>query len=191
MGKLIISGNGKDFVKSTAHNWIFFILIAIVLVVVGFVLANQFGVRTLGGAIGQGIGGLLGVAAPQVRTGAYYTFMWGGIGSAVLLIGYGLMQDIYAGKTEIYVYENGIKGAGGGPKFAQSLEDTMKISSFQLEYDRIASVDVTHKKLLSINAFGKIYVVAVANPDEIATAINDRVRQVKTCSSYASEYDNK
>ena len=179
MGKLLVSGNGRDFVKSTAHNWVVFIIIAIALIVIGFVLANQFGYQTVGGAIGQGIGGWLGVTAPQVRTGAYYIFALGGVGLAAILIGYGAIQDIYAGKTEIHVYENGIKGAGGGAKFAQSLEDTMTISTFQLEYDRVASVDVAHKKLLSINAFGKVYVVAVANPDEIVAAINERLRLSK------------
>lgn len=186
MGKLLISGNGKDFVKSTATNWIIIVIIAIAFIVLGVILANQFGYQTLGGTAGRVAGGVFGVTPPQVRTVAYYIFMWGGIILAAIIVVHGLLQDIFATKTEIFVYENGIKGIGGGPKFAQSLEDTTTVASFELEYDRIASVDITHKKLLSINAYGRVYVIAVANANEIIDVINDRLRQVKSSKATVS-----
>ena len=180
MGKLLISGNGKDYVRSQSDQWIIVILFAVGFIVLGFVLANEFGYETVGGAIGGAIGGWIGVTPPQVRTIWYSIFLFGGVLVAALMIAYCVLLDVYAGKTEIEVYENGIKGAGGGPKFLISTEDTVSVSTFQLEYDRIASVDVSRKNILSINAYGRVYAVAVINPNEIADTINERLRQAKS-----------
>ena len=170
MGNLLISGNGKDYVKSVAGHWVTTIIIAVVFAVVGFLLADQFRADLVvrSGAI--------------VRSPIYYMFMWGGIGAAAVILGIGWIHDLYAAKTEIFVHENGIKGAGVGPKFGSSIEDTMTISQFQLEYDRIASVDIGNRNLLFINAFGKVYAVGTANPNEIAEVINNRLRQTKNAN---------
>lgn len=179
MGKLLVSGHGKDFVKSTAIVWVLLILIAGGAVALGFFLANEFGYDAT-----------LGLLRIQVRTGLYYVFAFGGIVIAAVIICYSVMQDISTTKTKIFVYENGIKGAGGGPKFTQSLEDTVTISSFELTYDQIASVDITNKKFVSVNSFGKTYVIAVVNADQIVTIINGKLRQTtetnKTESTEAS-----
>jgi hypothetical protein len=180
---LIVSGHGHDYVKSAAHGWIIIILMAAGAVALGFFLGNQFGVRPAGGAFGQGVGAWAGVYVPEVRTSLYYWFVWGGIALAATLLGYGAIQDIFAKKTEVWVCEFGVRGAGGGAKFAQSFEDTVTISAFQLEYDRITSVDIAHKNLLSINSFGHVYAIAVANPVEIATVINQKLQQHKSQKS--------
>jgi len=189
VGKAIISGNGRDYVKLTNHNWVIFFVIAGAIVGLGFLLANQFGYQTAGGVFGDMVGGILGgiledatgfgLTTPQVRTGTYYLFVGGGITLAVLLLAWRAIQDMYAAKTEIYVYEDGVKGFSVGPKFAQSLGDTMAVSSFHLEYDNISFVDITPKKLLSLNAFGKVYLIAVDNATEIMNVINEKLRKPK------------
>ena len=73
---------------------------------------------------------------------------------------------------EIYVYENGIIGVG-----RVSLSN-FTVHSFRLEYKNISSVDISSDKHnLSINAFGKSYLVSVPNPNEIADIINHQLRQ--------------
>ncbi|MCL2200075.1 MAG: zinc ribbon domain-containing protein [Defluviitaleaceae bacterium] len=177
MGKLIVLGDGRNFFKN--RDWAIYILIAVGLLVLGFILANQFGYRTLGGSIGSGVGGAFGFNVPRVRTGLYSLLVWGGvIGAAACIISI-IGQNYYVSKTEIYIYENGIRGKAGGSRFLRKLEDTMEISSFQLEYSNISSVDITYKSLLSINAFGKSYVVGVEDKDkatEMVNIINKRIR---------------
>ena len=168
LGKLLTYGSGKDLVKSRSWFWIFSVLFAVGLIVLGVSLANHFGYTIVG----------TGRFRAEVRTGLYYVFLLSFIAGAVYLICYNIMQDVCAAKTEIFVYENGIKGAGGGQKFAKTLVDT--ILTFHLEYDRIASVDTARKNMLSINAYGRVYTVIVANPNEIVDTINERLRQIKS-----------
>ncbi|MCL2222282.1 MAG: hypothetical protein FWC20_08260 [Oscillospiraceae bacterium] len=179
MGKLLVSGNGKDYLKTRISSTVINIVIAGAFVVIGFILANQFGYRTMGGALGQGVGGLFGVTVPQVRTVDFYIFMWGGIFIAVLIVVMDLVQRHFISKTEISVYETGIKGSAVGEKYGKKLEDTTKVSAFQVEYDRLTSVEVESKARLLVNASGRIYLIGVANPNEIAEVINSRLSQSK------------
>lgn len=177
MGKLIISGNGKNTVSQM--EWIIVVVGSLLLIVIGFWLANQFGYEQAVGRTLSALGVAFGVEVPEVRTVMYYIFAWGGVVLAGIILGWATLVSVYAGKTEILVFENGIQGAGGGVKFSQSLEDTVTISAFNLAYDRIASVDITRKHFITINAFGKIYVVVVSNGDEVIQAINEKMSLVK------------
>jgi hypothetical protein len=164
-------------------------VIAGVIVGLGFLLANQLGYQTAGGMLGDMVGGILGailedatgfgITTPQVRTSMYYLFAGGGITLAVLLLVWRAIQDMYAAKTEIYVYEDGVQGFSVGPKFAYSFSDTITVASFHLEYGNISFVDVTPKKLLSLNASDNAYLIAVDNATEIMNVINEKLRQAK------------
>ena len=172
MGELLISGSGKKLAEKTTGNWWSVLFITGMIAIIGFLFANMFGyqtVRLVGGAI-------------QVKTQVYNIFMWSGIFMAVAYLGMVLLYGTIAAKTEIFVHENGIKGEGVGPKFIQYLGDT-DLSSFQLGYDSISSVDITNKNYLSINAHGKIYVIAVDNANEITDVINGKLHQLKTTAT--------
>ena len=168
MGRLLVMGSGKDLVISGAASWILYIILAGASVGLGFLLAEL-------------------IDPIPVRQGLFHTyaldlsdvFIVLGIIIGVCVIVFGLIQDIFSAKTFIYVYENGVKGAGGGPKFLQSVQDTMSVSSFQFGFDRIASVDITTKAFLTINAYGRIYTVALTNGDEVMRVINERIYQTR------------
>jgi NADH:ubiquinone oxidoreductase subunit 5 (subunit L)/multisubunit Na+/H+ antiporter MnhA subunit len=173
MGKMVISANGDEYRKSSPGSWVIMVVIAVALVALGFILAAQFGYRNVAG------GDLWGLTTRQMRTGLWHVSVWGGILSAVGVVIYALGLWHSYGKMEIRVYENRVRGAGGGPKFGSSFEDSYQISSFDLTYDQISSVDVTAKDHLVINAHGRVYLIALTNAQAVANAINVRIHQAK------------
>jgi hypothetical protein len=178
LGNLLLQGNGKDYLKSKIgkQGTIMYFAFAVAISVLGIILANQFGYQTTNvGAMGR----MLGATPQEVRTEMYYILFWGGIAIAIVLVVDLLVERYCIGKTEISVYENGIKGVAAGPKFGKKLEDTVSLSDFQLEYDRLSSVDVENKAYLLINSFGKVYLIGTGNPNELANVINERLSKIK------------
>ena len=187
-GNLLIAGSGGEYLRSVIGATIIIIIIGIGLVVGGFLLANAFGYRPVGGAIGAGIGTLIGAQVPQVRGVLWYVFAFGGILTAVGMIGWELIQCIYMSKTEIFVFEGGIKGVGLGPKYGLSAGDTTTATDFQLEYDRITSVDVIRGSYVIINAHGKEYLIGATNPQQIAEIASEKLRQAKLSYNQPPRY---
>ena len=187
-GNLLIAGSGRDYLKAAIGGTIVIIIIGIGIAVGGFVLANMFGYRAVGGALGAGLGNLVGVQVPEVRGVLWHVFAWSGLAIAIGMIGWELIQCIYIRKTEILVFEEGITGVGVGPKYGTSAEDTMNASAFQLEYDRITSVDVFKDTYIIVNAHGKEYLIGATNPQQIAGVVSDKLRQAKLSYSPQPKY---
>jgi len=116
-----------------------------------------------------------------VRTSSYYFALW-----FMWLWGLGLgAGQLYltnkAFKTEIYIYENGIKGISVSPKFAINLFD-LQSSAFQLNFNQITSVDIPSKSIfrqsrISINSYGKEIHVFLKKPEEAVRIINTKLHQ--------------
>ena len=69
----------------------------------------------------------------------------------------------------------------------KSFEDSVNLASFQLEYDRIASIDITNTDRIVLNAYGSVYTIFVSNPHEIMEAVNNKLTQVKSAKQAGSE----
>ena len=158
MGNLVTSSSGKDV--SYADDLIKFVILSIALVVIGFILANLLGYSEYW-------------PGRRARNDGYYVFLYGGWILAFLMLGLGAYLANKGKKTELFVYENAVKGIG----FSSSEYITAELTSFSLDYDRIASVDVMKKSTLSINAYGKVYIMFVQNPHNIAEEINNRIKK--------------
>jgi len=176
-GRLLVSDNGKKYLKTRTGSTVIVVIIAIVFVIAGFIMANQLGYRN---TIGSSFGHMFNTPAQQVRTGFWYIFVWGGIFGAAGMIIWDIAQRVHIGKTNIFVYEDGVIGVGVGPKYGSLSEDSITTFDFQLTYDRITSADVSNRIHVVINAQGKQYLIGVANPDKIVAAINERMRLSKS-----------
>ena len=104
----------------------------------------------------------------------YVVLAWA-IGYGIFIPVYLLMIDAVVKKTNIFVCEGGIVGVGAGKKLGNWDFVYSDTSSFYLSYEKISSIDVKNKYFLSINAYGRIYTVAVANPNAISEEINNRL----------------
>ena len=165
MGKLIISGKGEDV--STAGSWIFAIVVAAVIIFLGFIAAEWFGYV----GYRQGRWGVR-----WVRTDAYYVLLWGSIIIAAIFFIFSAYKLSLLSKTKIHVFENGIKGMA-------ITKDDISVQDFNLWYDRVASVDSYKNTKISINAYGKEFTVVASNSGEIAEAINSKLRQVRSSTA--------
>ena len=175
MGKLLASCKGIDSVKASLPMTFILLIVAGGIIVLGIVLANSFGTSTI--SVGDG----LWVPRSQVtvRLPAYYMILFGSIGGAAAMIIAVLGQCHFAGKTEIYVYEQGVKGIGAGPRFGHSYEDTTTLTVFELKYDAIASVDISSKSFLMVYTAGRGYCIASVNPHHLMDVINRQISMYK------------
>ena len=99
MGNLLISGYGKDVNYAGdcyAGDWAVTIGVLIGIAILGFILAGQFGYQSTW-PIGE------------IRTPAYYLILWGCIIGAIVFFGFCAHSISVNSKTEIHVYENGIR----------------------------------------------------------------------------------
>jgi len=170
MGKLLISGRGKD-TRGGVGYWLIILIIAAAIIVLGVFLANRFGYRTLGGTIGGAFGNTFGVNVPRVRTGLYNLFIWGSIVLAGGFIVYMIYYSIRYAKTEIFIYENGVEGTG-----ITKDGENESLTAFNLNYDKIDSIDIVEKWAVSVNAHGRAYLTYVPNANEIVGAVNSRLQ---------------
>ena len=164
MGNLVIGGSGKG-VPGLGTNWVIAIVLAIGLIILGFILANLFGIQ-------QGWRG-------NVRTGLFYFFVVLGFIEAVVVIVVFALRNSTIQKTRVFVYENGINGMGVHPKFATDFFSPEKYatSTFSLTFEQISSVSTLGDTGagLVINAQGKELMVITVNAKEIADVINGKI----------------
>lgn len=157
MNKRILSGTGKE--ANYTGSWAFYIFMTGATVVGGFILANTLGYTQ-------------NWAGRWVRNDAYYIFLYGSLIFAFFeFCLYAYVIDRMK-QTELRVYEHHVEGKGFGSSFLTFAE----IASFKLDYDKIASVDVTKQKL-TINAYGKDYLIILHNPHLYAEAINNHIKK--------------
>ena len=169
MGKNICFGGGRHV--NFIGWWVYSIVCCVAGILFFYFLARNFGY----------------VEVPWVgaiRTRVYYYFLYFGFGLGALT--FVIEAYVYTRwkKTEIEIYENGIKGIGVGPLLRRG-----ELTSFNLEYDKIASVDATKTTRLTINSYGKEYVIYVESATHYANIINEQIKKatlsknVKTVSA--------
>ena len=157
MNKRIMSGSGSGV--NYTGDWVIIIIAVGVTFIFGFVLANIFGYTEYW-------------RGRYVRNDAYYIILYGSWFVAVIEFCIYAYVISKCKKTEIYVYENTIEGIGLG----SSEYVTAELTNFKLGYDKIASVDVTKRIKLSLNAYGKAYIIFLYNAHLYAEEINKRMK---------------
>jgi len=142
MGKLIISGNGKenDIIRKI---WIMSALTGVVGVVFVMIVANQIG-DTLTTNI-QNF--LIGVA-------------WLG---AVAAIVEAMFKKRRVESTYIDVYEGGVQGKGVATNFPWAMNSYAAMSNFHFRFDKIVSVEVQNDNAIIIHATSAIEEVEMSH----------------------------
>ena len=152
-GKLLISGSGREYAQSSAAamSWLIVFILAALIMIGCAVAANIFGyeTHTVGGSIGREVAGLFGFGSPDItfRTNVYYIILFGGFITVSAMIIATMILHRHGSKTKIWVFKDGIVGEGADEGLSSgSISSALTgLSSFQLGYDKIASVDIKNK----------------------------------------------
>ena len=153
MGKSLIAGSALDI--SFTKDWVGGIAISIGIVFIGFLLAEWFGYTDTGWF--------------TYRNPLYGYILWVSRAVAILNFCYLIYYIKLYGKTNINVYENGIRGVGIG-------KGDWKEQNFSAGFDRVASVDTSKNIVLTVNLYGRVYTVLAANAIEVAEVVNRRLQ---------------
>ena len=175
-GCFLTEDSGKEYAQTRNYGTRMFIWIVLwVLCVAGtvylYVAITLPAVEMINDAIAWG--------ANTSEMGWYLFLTWVTLFSLIVIdiayLVYLFLVDSIVKKTRVSVFESGITGVGAGKRLGSWSFVYSDTSRFQLGYNKIASVDVKKENFLAINAYGKVYVIAAANPDEVARIINDKI----------------
>jgi len=161
MGKLIISGNGKEN-EAVLHSWLVSLSVGAIGVVFLMFVASHFGYdQTEYGPVRNNMYNfVMGVAA------------LGGMAAIVE----SLFKKSRITSSFIDVYENGIRGKGVQESFPWAMSTYAAMSDFQLEFEQVEAIEVKKNsiiiRMIDISDNTKVAHKCYAlNPQEIHDAI--------------------
>ena len=167
LGALITSGHGKD-TRRTAQFYLILLALAIVPIGAGYFLAIQFGYQLVAAS------DVLWFSIPN-RTVFYYIYICAGVVLAVALVFAQMLIREQIGKTEIFVYENGIEGIGLKAGKVLSVLSGAALQPFRLMRDQISLVSAGQRAAalgVMIDAYDEVFGVYPPNIAEILSAVN-------------------
>jgi len=179
MGKLLISGNGRGH-KALATWWIAVIVVCGIGAVVSYFFANKLGIDE---AVTVNMFGYSNTIKDAAKNEMYSIFMGLAALCVVLVPIEGYFMHSRISRTEVYVYENGVKGLSVIPAFPLSFFiycslASLRLADFQLTYDLVSSVDVVDGNTLLINTRDVKHKVYAMNAREIRDAITAQKSKV-------------
>lgn len=175
MGKIVISGRGKDL-QGLGVNWVTAGVCAVLVMIVGFVLA--FNNRII-----IGIFGTIFAGRANTNVEGSPVLFWIIVFISVMLAGLSLIWVLLRNgiikETQITVYENGVTGKGVHRDFDNKTLSPEKFIStlqeFSLNFEKISSVETTDNKGVVLNIHGKEHLIFADNNKEIVAAINAKI----------------
>jgi len=162
-GQLLASATGERH-KSIATWWTIEVIAAVMCIILGTWLANEYGYTRSFYSFGGG------------KNQLYNIYMFGGVICSVLCLVSAYLTQTRISRTAIRVYENGIEGSSVVPKFPLSFMfygsiSSLQLAEFQLKYDQISSVDIVDDNTVIINAINVQHKIYAMNAREIRDAI--------------------
>jgi hypothetical protein len=169
-GKLVVSAGGEGHPSITTW-WIVEAIGAVVSLIFGYWMANEFG-QTKGYSI-------FGHSVASTKNELYNIYLGIGAGIAALCLVMAQMTASRISKTTIGVYENVIEGISVVPKFPLSFMlygsiSSLQLAEFQLTYDKVFSVDVVNLNTVVINAPSVQHKIYAMNARDVRDAIMSR-----------------
>ena len=168
MNKLLMSGTGKD--ANLSVEWVATVIGSIVIFLTGVFLANQIG-YTESWLVGR------------VRNDFYYFALYFFLALSILTFCLCVYMIMKMRKTELSVYENSVEGIGLNSNENNPFAEAV---TFKLDYDKVASVDATNRKL-TINAYGKVFIIFLHNPHLYAETINKQINKAAQPKNVTTE----
>ena len=155
MGKLLVSGDGKGNSAILAY-WTKISIIGVIIIVIMYSLATSFD-KPPSGYVDFG----------RDRREFASNILKGCCILTIIGVAYeGIATQSKITKTEISVYEQGVKGKSLPFKFVHT-----HMSDFQLNYDQISSVDLINGRCIVIHATGVQHKCYAMNASEIRDVI--------------------